>query len=202
MMNRKMMRQAQQLQNKLAKAQQELEEMSVEGSAGGGVVRVTMTGKQEVTEVVIEPEAAEDIDLLQDLVAAAVNDAFSRTQEPRRPEDGSGNRRHEHPRPVLDPPCHPGDNGQSGMVGEGNECPPGEQCELPETITAGGVTRWLTRHLRENPHPGVTAGRIQHVLENWIVRGICTDSNGSVTVTYWGFVPGRKPVLRVPVSAG
>ena len=55
--------------------------MSVEGSAGGGVVRVTMTGKQEVTSVIIEPEAAEDVDLLQDLVAAAVNDAFARTQE-------------------------------------------------------------------------------------------------------------------------
>ena len=81
MMNKRMMRQAQQLQNRLAKAQEELEAMSVEGSAGGGVVRVTMTGKQEVTEVVIEPEAAEDIDLLQDLVAAAVNDAFTRTQE-------------------------------------------------------------------------------------------------------------------------
>lgn len=81
MMNKRMMRQAQQLQNRLAKAQEELEAMSVEGSAGGGVVRVTMTGKQEVTEVIIEPEAAEDIDLLQDLVAAAVNDAFTRTQE-------------------------------------------------------------------------------------------------------------------------
>ena len=81
MMNKRMMRQAQQLQNRLAKAQEELESMSVEGSAGGGVVRVTMTGTQEVTEVVIEPEAAEDIDLLQDLVAAAVNDAFTRTQE-------------------------------------------------------------------------------------------------------------------------
>ncbi len=81
MMNKRMMRQAQQLQNRLAKAQQELEAMSVEGSAGGGVVRVTMTGKQEVTAVVIEAEAAEDIDLLQDLVAAAVNDAFNRTQE-------------------------------------------------------------------------------------------------------------------------
>ena len=81
MMNKRMMRQAQQLQNRLAKAQEELESMTVEGSAGGGVVRVTMTGKQEVTEVVIEPEAAEDIDLLQDLVAAAVNDAFTRTQE-------------------------------------------------------------------------------------------------------------------------
>ncbi len=81
MMNKRMMRQAQQLQNRLAKAQEELESMSVEGSAGGGVVRVTMTGKQEITDVVIEPEAAEDIDLLQDLVAAAVNDAFARTQQ-------------------------------------------------------------------------------------------------------------------------
>ncbi len=86
MMNKRMMRQAQQLQNRLAKAQEELEAMSVEGSAGGGVIRVTMTGKQEVTEVVIEPEAAPDLDqadieLLQDLVAAAVNDAFTRTQE-------------------------------------------------------------------------------------------------------------------------
>ena len=81
MMNKRMMRQAQQLQNRLAKAQEELESMTVEGSAGGGVVRVTMTGKQEVTEVIIEPEAAEDVDLLQDLVAAAVNDAFTRTQE-------------------------------------------------------------------------------------------------------------------------
>jgi DNA-binding YbaB/EbfC family protein len=81
MVNRKMMRQAQQLQNRLAKVQQELEELTVEGSAGGGVVRVTMNGRQEVSEVVIEPEAAEDIDLLQDLVAAAVNDASARTQQ-------------------------------------------------------------------------------------------------------------------------
>jgi DNA-binding YbaB/EbfC family protein len=81
MVNRRMMRQAQQLQNRLAKVQQELEELTVEGSAGGGVVRVTMNGRQEVSEVVIEPEAAEDIDLLQDLVAAAVNDASARTQQ-------------------------------------------------------------------------------------------------------------------------
>ena len=81
MMNRKMMRQAQQLQNRLAQVQQELEELTVEGSAGGGVVRVTMNGRQEVSEVVIAPEAAEDIDLLQDLVAAAVNDASARTQQ-------------------------------------------------------------------------------------------------------------------------
>ena len=76
-----MMRQAQQLQNRLAQAQEELAEMTVEGSAGGGVVRVTMNGRQEVSAVVIEPEAVEDIDLLQDLVAAAVNDASTRTQQ-------------------------------------------------------------------------------------------------------------------------
>ena len=81
MMNRKMMRQAQQLQNRLAKAQEELADLTVEGSAGGGVVRVTMNGRQEVSAVVIEPEAAEDVDLLQDLVAAAFNDASTRSQE-------------------------------------------------------------------------------------------------------------------------
>lgn len=75
------MRQAQQLQNRLAQAQEELAEMTAEGSAGGGVVRVTMNGRQEVSAVVIEPEAVDDIDLLQDLVAAAVNDASTRTQQ-------------------------------------------------------------------------------------------------------------------------
>ena len=81
MMNRKMMRQAQQIQNRLTKAQEELEAMIVHGSAGGGVVRVSMTGKHEIISVIIEPEAAEDLELLQDLVAAAVNDAYTRAQE-------------------------------------------------------------------------------------------------------------------------
>ncbi len=80
-MNRNMMRQAQQLQAKLEKVQEELETLTVEGSAGGGVVKVVMTGKQLVESVSIDPEAMEDADLLQDLVAAAVNDAFSKTQE-------------------------------------------------------------------------------------------------------------------------
>ncbi len=86
------------------------------------------------------------------------------------------------------------------MPSEGSEYPPGDRRTLPETITAGGVTRWLTRHLRDHPRSGVTAGRIQHVLENWVARGICTDDNGSVTMTYWGFIPGRDMMLRVPVS--
>jgi nucleoid-associated protein EbfC len=80
-MNRNMMRQAQRLQAQLQKVQEELETLTVEGSAGGGVVKVVMTGKQSVESVTIEPEAAEDVELLQDLVAAAVNDAFTKTQE-------------------------------------------------------------------------------------------------------------------------
>ena len=80
-MNRNMMRQAQRLQAQLQKIQEELETLTVEGTAGGGVVKVVMTGKQVVESVSIDPEAAEDVDLLQDLVAAAVNDAFAKTQE-------------------------------------------------------------------------------------------------------------------------
>ncbi len=80
-MTRNMIRQAQKMQAQLQKVQEELENLTVEGSAGGGVVKVLMTGKQTVESVTIEPEAAEDVDLLQDLVAAAVNDAFAKTQE-------------------------------------------------------------------------------------------------------------------------
>ena len=80
-MNKNMMRQAQRMQAQLQKIQEELETMTVEGSAGGGVVKVVMTGKQVVESVAIEPEAAEDLELLQDLVAAAVNDASEKTQQ-------------------------------------------------------------------------------------------------------------------------
>jgi DNA-binding YbaB/EbfC family protein len=80
-MNKNMIRQAQKLQAQLQKVQQELETLTVEGSSGGGVVKVVMTGKQSVESVSIEPDAAEDLELLQDLVAAAVNDAFNKTQE-------------------------------------------------------------------------------------------------------------------------
>lgn len=80
-MNRNMMRQAQRMQAQLQKIQEELETLTVEGSAGGGVVKVVMTGKQVVESVTIEPEAAEDVELLQDLVAAAFNDATEKTQQ-------------------------------------------------------------------------------------------------------------------------
>ena len=80
-MNRNMMRQAQKQLAQLQKIQDELETLTVEGSAGGGAVKVVMTGKQIVESVTIEPEAAEEVDLLQDMVLAAVNDASSKAQE-------------------------------------------------------------------------------------------------------------------------
>ncbi|MEE8466070.1 MAG: YbaB/EbfC family nucleoid-associated protein [Dehalococcoidia bacterium] len=80
-MNRNMMRQAQKQLAQLQKIQEELETITVEGSAGGGAVKVVMTGKQIVESVTIEPEAAEEVDLLQDMVLAAVNDASTKAQE-------------------------------------------------------------------------------------------------------------------------
>ena len=80
-MNKNMMRQAQKQLAQLQKIQEALESLTVEGSAGGGAVKVVMTGKQIVESVTIEPEAAEEIDLLQDMVLAAVNDASTKAQE-------------------------------------------------------------------------------------------------------------------------
>jgi DNA-binding YbaB/EbfC family protein len=77
----KMMRQLTKMQAELAKAQDELAEATVEGSAGGGAVKVTMTGS-EVSEVTIDPSAidAEDPSLLEDLVRAAINEALRAQQ--------------------------------------------------------------------------------------------------------------------------
>ena len=80
-MHRNMMRQAQKQLAQLQKIQEELETLTVEGTAGGGAVKVTMTGKQIVESVTIEPEAAEEMELLQDMVLAAVNDASNKAQE-------------------------------------------------------------------------------------------------------------------------
>ena len=80
-MNRNMMKQAQKQLAQLQKIQEELETLTVEGSAGGGAVKVTMTGKQIVEAVVIDPEAAEEVELLQDMDLAAVNDAAAKPQE-------------------------------------------------------------------------------------------------------------------------
>ena len=71
---------------------------------------------------------------------------------------------------------------------------------LPETITAGGRTRRLTRHLREDARSGITARRIARVLEDWVIRAECIDTSGSQTITHWGFVPGLRDLVRVVVS--
>ncbi len=80
-MNKNMMRQAQKQLAQLQKIQEELETLTVEGSSGGGAVKVVMSGKQIVESVTIEPEAAEEVELLQDMILAAVNDASSKAQE-------------------------------------------------------------------------------------------------------------------------
>lgn len=82
-MNRALMRQAQQLQAKLEKAQEELEKATVEASSGGGAVTVVITGQQRVQSVKISAEVvdSEDVELLEDLVLAAVNEAIRKSQE-------------------------------------------------------------------------------------------------------------------------
>ena len=71
-------RMAQQMQQEMLRIQGELAATIVEGSSGGGVVRATVTGKQELVSVTIDPSAVDpdDVDMLQDLVVAAVNDAL------------------------------------------------------------------------------------------------------------------------------
>lgn len=76
-------RMAQQMQTQIAQAQEELRETTLEASAGGGAVRVTITGAQEVRAIEIDPGAVDpaEVDMLQDLVVAAVNDAIARSKE-------------------------------------------------------------------------------------------------------------------------
>ena len=82
-MNKFVFRQAQELQAKLAKAQQELAEMTTEVSSGGGAIKIVIDGQQKIRSVTISPEAinAEDNEMLEDLVMAAVNEAIQKSQE-------------------------------------------------------------------------------------------------------------------------
>jgi len=80
-MNRAFMRQAQQLQAKLEKAQEELEKATVEASSGGEAVTVVITGGQRVESVKISPEVVDDIEMLQDLVLTAMNEAVKKSKE-------------------------------------------------------------------------------------------------------------------------
>jgi DNA-binding YbaB/EbfC family protein len=82
-MNKRMMQQAQQLQAQLVKAQEELGKMTVEASAGGGVVTVVMNGQQEIQSVKISPEAVnpEDVEMLEDMIVSAVREAQTKSQQ-------------------------------------------------------------------------------------------------------------------------
>lgn len=76
-----MMKQAEALQRNMQKAQEEIARMEVTGESGGGMVKVTMTGKHEVKRVQIEPAVmGDDREMLEDLVAAAINDAVRRVE--------------------------------------------------------------------------------------------------------------------------
>jgi len=78
-----LMKQAQQFQSKMSKLQEELEQETVEASAGGGMVNVVVSGKQEVLSISIDPEVVnpEDIEMLQDLILAAVNDGLAKSRD-------------------------------------------------------------------------------------------------------------------------
>nr|WP_010026187.1 YbaB/EbfC family nucleoid-associated protein [Sporolactobacillus inulinus] len=78
-----MMRQVQKMQKQMAEAQDKLKEEIVEGTAGGGVVTVKASGQKQIVDVAIQPEAVDpdDVEMLQDLIVAAVNDALTHADE-------------------------------------------------------------------------------------------------------------------------
>ena len=82
-MNKNILRQAQQMQQRLAKVQEELEHETVEASAGGGAVTVVINGKQQFQSITIDPAAVDpqDVAMLEDLVLAAVNEAMDKAQQ-------------------------------------------------------------------------------------------------------------------------
>ncbi|MBP1153451.1 MULTISPECIES: YbaB/EbfC family nucleoid-associated protein [unclassified Paenibacillus] len=78
-----MMKQVKKMQEQMLKAQEDLANKTFEGTAGGGVVSVTVNGQKKVTSVVIKPEAVDpdDVEMLQDLVLTAINDAMTKAEE-------------------------------------------------------------------------------------------------------------------------
>ncbi|MCD6587376.1 MAG: YbaB/EbfC family nucleoid-associated protein [Candidatus Fermentibacteraceae bacterium] len=79
---KKMMAQAQKMQQDMMKAQEELAQERVEGSSGGGMVKVTVTGQSDVVGIKISPEVvdSEDVEMLEDMILAAVNDAVEKSK--------------------------------------------------------------------------------------------------------------------------
>jgi len=79
-----LMQQAQKMQEDFKRAQAELADMKTTGSAGGGMVEIVVDGRQSVHDVAIDPSLMDDREMLEDLIAAACNDALNRIQEARR----------------------------------------------------------------------------------------------------------------------
>ena len=75
------MQQAQKMQENMQRAQEELAQLEVSGQAGGGMVQITLTGKMDVRRVRIDKAAAEDLEMLEDLITAAFNDAVNKVNE-------------------------------------------------------------------------------------------------------------------------
>lgn len=82
-MNKKMLRQAQQLQKQILETQQALENETVEATAGGGAVKAVVSGKMKIESLTINPSAVtpDDVEILQDMVQAAVNEGLDKAQE-------------------------------------------------------------------------------------------------------------------------
>ena len=78
-----MMKQAQKMQSKMVKMQEELSNKTVEATAGGGMIKVVANGKQQIVSIDIEKEVVDpdDVEMLQDLILAAINDALAKSQE-------------------------------------------------------------------------------------------------------------------------
>lgn len=78
---RQMMKQVQKAQAQLIKIQEELEQKTVEGTAGGGAVKAVVNGQQELISITIDEEVVDDLEMLQDLVLVAVNDGLTKARE-------------------------------------------------------------------------------------------------------------------------
>jgi DNA-binding YbaB/EbfC family protein len=76
-----MMQQVQKMQTRMAKVQAELEGEQIEASAGGGAVKAVVNGQQKLLSISVDPEVAADVEMLQDLVVAAVNEALEQSRE-------------------------------------------------------------------------------------------------------------------------
>ena len=86
-----LMKQAQKMQEKMAKAQEELEEAEIVGESAGGAVKVTVNGKKVVSAISIDPSVvdADDIEMLEDLLIAALNNAYAAADELREEKTGA-----------------------------------------------------------------------------------------------------------------